>query len=66
MGSGKNLFDIIMRQPNMGVGSHVTRKRWLKYPGTHWVITNVQPYARVCSFFCMYARARACGFFSDY
>eukprot|EP01138_Halocafeteria_seosinensis_P015330 gb/GECG01015646.1/.p1 GENE.gb/GECG01015646.1/~~gb/GECG01015646.1/.p1 ORF type:complete len:165 (+),score=15.32 gb/GECG01015646.1/:1-495(+) len=46
MTGGKNLFDIIMRRANMGVGSHVTRKRWLKYPGTHWVITNVQPYAR--------------------
>jgi len=44
---GHNLFDHVFKMETLGVGSHVTRRRWLKYPGTHWKITEVQPYSRV-------------------
>lgn len=47
MGRGRNLFDVIFKLQNYGVEAHVTRKRWLRYPGTYMRIRSVTPNPRV-------------------
>lgn len=49
MARGKTLFDVVFRMTNYGVESHVTRKCWLKHPGTFLRVTEVQPNPRVSS-----------------
>ncbi|KAA0147554.1 hypothetical protein FNF27_02406 [Cafeteria roenbergensis] len=46
MARGKTLFDVVFRMTNYGVESHVTRKCWLKHPGTFLRVTEVQPNPR--------------------
>lgn len=49
MARGKTLFDVVFRMTNYGVESHVTRKCWLKHPGTFLRVTEVEPNPRVSS-----------------
>ena len=41
--TGKSLFDIVLSSRTFAVGEKVTRKRWLKYPGTFWEIQGFEP-----------------------
>jgi hypothetical protein len=47
MGRGKSLYEVVFRMTNYGVDSHVTRSRWLRFPGTHVRVTGVVPNPRV-------------------
>ena len=59
--TGANLFQVLLKDREFGIGKAVTRKRWAKsYPGTFWKVTDFAP-NRLVRAVCQWCGVVSCG-----